>query len=99
MIKVDISMALFLYLLCSAVFMLIAWSFFDFGTKLKTFSSDEKFIWHCSICSFTYIDSRHEELSRCPRCGSYNQRVENTSLTGDPEKKVKLVERGSKDDN
>ncbi|MFH1552185.1 MAG: hypothetical protein ABID83_00895 [Candidatus Omnitrophota bacterium] len=75
MIKVDISMALFLYLFFAAVGILIMWSFFDFGTKLKTFSSDEKYIWHCSICSFTYIDSRHEEISKCPRCGSYNQRI------------------------
>ena len=75
MIKMDISMALFLYLFFTAVFILIMWSFFDFGTKLKTFSSDEKYIWHCSICSFTYIDSRHEDISKCPRCGSYNQRI------------------------
>jgi len=75
MIKLDISMALFLYLLCSAVGILCFWAFFDFGTKLKTFSSDEKFIWHCSICSFTYIDSRHEEISTCPRCGSFNERA------------------------
>jgi len=74
MIKVDISMALFLYLLATAVLMLIIWSFFDFGTKLKTFSSDERHIWHCKICAFTYIDSKQEEISLCPRCGSYNQK-------------------------
>ncbi|MDP8258985.1 MAG: hypothetical protein P9L90_06160 [Candidatus Aadella gelida] len=74
MIKVDISMALFLYLLATAVFMLVIWSFFDFGTKLKTFSSEEAHIWHCTICSYTYIDSKNEEISTCPRCGSYNQR-------------------------
>ncbi len=74
MIKVDISTALFLYLLFTAVFVLAIWSFIDFGTKLKTFSSDEKYIWHCAICALTYIDSRHDEISKCPRCFSYNQR-------------------------
>ncbi len=75
MIKLDISMVLFLYLLFTAVLILVIWAFFDFGTKLKTFSSDEEHIWHCSICSLTYIDSRHEDISRCPRCGTYNQRL------------------------
>lgn len=74
MIKVDISTGLFIYLLATAVFILVIWSFFDFGTKLKTFSSEEEHIWHCTICSYTYIDSKNEEISTCPRCGSYNQR-------------------------
>ena len=82
MIKLDISMAIFFYLLFTAVFMLVVWSFFDFGTKLRTFSSDEKFIWHCSICTLTYVDSVHDEVSRCPRCGSYNQRFRKEDLFG-----------------
>lgn len=82
MIKVDISTALFLYLLSTAIIILIVWSFFDFGTKLKTFSSEEKYIWHCSICALTYIDSKHENISRCPRCHSYNQRIDKESMKG-----------------
>jgi len=74
MIKLDISMALFFYLLFTTVGILVIWSFFDFGIKLQSFSSDEKYIWHCGICSLTYIDSRHDEISKCPRCGSFTQR-------------------------
>jgi len=74
MIKMDLSVALFLYLFLTTVFILLVWSFVDFGTKLKTYSSDEKYIWHCSICSNTYIDSMHDDISKCPRCSSYNQR-------------------------
>ncbi|MCK5451420.1 MAG: hypothetical protein KAI70_06610 [Candidatus Omnitrophica bacterium] len=77
MIKMDISMVLFLYLLSTAVFLLLIWSFFDFGTKLKTFSSDEKYVWHCPICTLTYVDSKNDEISNCPRCGSYNQKLKN----------------------
>ncbi len=76
MIKLDISMALFIYLLVTVVGILIIWCFFNFGTKLKVFSSDEKDIWHCSICSFTYVDSKNSEISKCPRCSSYNQRLD-----------------------
>jgi uncharacterized paraquat-inducible protein A len=86
MIKVDLSTALFLYLFFTAVSILIAWSFFDFGIKLKNFGSEEKYIWHCSICAHTYIDSRHDNISRCPRCGSYNQRVDKESFEGKTQK-------------
>lgn len=74
MIKVDISTLVFLYILFSVVVVLAAWFFMDLGTKLKTYSSDEKYIWHCNICANTYVDSKSEEISKCPRCGSYIER-------------------------
>ncbi|MDD4957185.1 MAG: hypothetical protein PHH49_03140 [Candidatus Omnitrophica bacterium] len=74
MIKLDITTALVIYLFISTVLVLIIWSFYDFGVKLKTFSSDEKHLWHCSICALAYIDSLNEEISKCPRCGSFNQK-------------------------
>lgn len=83
MIKIDISTALFFYMLFSTMLILVVWGFFDFGTKLKIFGSDEKYIWHCSICANTYIDSRHSDISRCPVCGSYNEKIINKDL---PEK-------------
>ncbi len=83
MIKVDISTALFLYLLFSAVLMLLAWSFVDFGTRLKNFSSEERHIWYCGICGNTYIDSVSEHISCCPRCSSYNERLLEKDLSVD----------------
>ena len=80
MIKMDISTVLFLYIFFTAVLVLAAWSFFDLGRRLKTFGSEEKYIWHCTICANTYIDSRHDELSLCPRCKSYNQRIKKEDL-------------------
>ncbi len=77
MIKLDISVAIFLYLFFTAIVLLVLWCFFDLGTKLKTFSSDEEYIWHCAICAFTYVDSTRDDISKCPRCASFNQRVKN----------------------
>lgn len=31
---------------------------------------DPKHIRHCPICAHTYITTRQEEISSCPRCGS-----------------------------
>ncbi|MFH1846157.1 MAG: hypothetical protein ABH869_01220 [Candidatus Omnitrophota bacterium] len=75
MIKVDISTALFLYILFTTVSILIVWAFFNFGTKLKSFGSEEQHVWNCNICTITYIDSSSREISKCPRCGSYNDRI------------------------
>lgn len=75
MIEMDIATALFFYLLFTAGLTLVVWSFFEKGTTLKSFNPEERYIWHCSICSNNYIDSRHDEISKCPRCGSFNQRV------------------------
>ena len=76
MMKVDISTALFLYLFVSVVLVFLLWLFIDFGTRQREYSSEEKNLWHCSICDNTYIDSRHEGISKCPKCGSYIERVE-----------------------
>ncbi len=76
MIRLDISVALFIYLLLTVGVVLLIWLFFNFGTKLKTYASDEKYIWHCSICTNTYVDSRHDEISKCPKCGSYIEKID-----------------------
>jgi len=71
MIKIDLSMALFFYLFFSVIFVLLSWVFINLGTRMRSYSSEEQYIWHCSICSNTYIDSKSDDISKCPRCGSY----------------------------
>ena len=34
------------------------------------------YAWRCSVCSHSYIDSKHDEMSVCPLCGSYNKKEE-----------------------
>ena len=97
MIKLDISMALFIYLLMTAILLLVLWSFFSFGTKLKTFSSDEKYIWHCSICALTYVDSRHDEISACPRCASYNHKKSAEDVWKETQDSINTEEEGVKE--
>ena len=45
----------------------------------KELSLDSRFIWFCSICSYTYVNTREEVISLCPRCGSYNKKVDTAS--------------------
>ncbi len=75
MIRLDISMALFLYLFFTTIILILSWAFFDKGSEFKTFFSEEKNIWHCEICTHTYVNSKDENFSKCPVCGSINEKT------------------------
>ena len=74
MIKIDISLLVFLYILFSAVTILLVWITAGYREKRDFSLKDVEYIWKCKVCSNVYIDSRHEDISECPLCGSYNKR-------------------------
>jgi len=75
MINVDFVLAIGLYLLLVLLVIVISWIIFEHRIKAKGVMKiwPKKNIWHCSICSYTYIDE-DSDISICPRCKSYNQR-------------------------
>lgn len=76
MIKLDISTLIFFYILFSVIFILIAWLVVGYKGRKNHLARDKDYIWKCSVCFHNYIDSRHDDLSICPLCGSYNKREE-----------------------
>jgi len=74
MIKIDISLLIFFYILFSAVVILLVWVTAGYKEKRDFSPKDVGYIWKCPVCSNVYIDSRHEDISKCPLCGSYNKR-------------------------
>jgi len=76
MIELDISTAVALYLLITVVCLLFLWLFLDRETKPKQYTSEKKSIWQCEVCLHTYVDSKHDVISKCPRCASFNKRKE-----------------------
>lgn len=51
------------------------WFYSEHKNKNGKFKFEsEKFFWQCLICTYTYVDSQHRDISICPRCGSYNKR-------------------------
>jgi hypothetical protein len=73
MISIDFSLAVALYVLIFISLILTIW-LFSKKEKDKDLSLDRKFIWYCSVCTYTYIDTKEETISICPRCGSYNKK-------------------------
>ena len=74
MLLVNFSFAVAIYLCLFLIFVLLVWVS---GNKLKDkdLSLDPKLIWFCSICSYTYINTKEGFISTCPRCGSYNKKT------------------------
>ena len=76
MIRIDIPTLIFLYIVSSAIILLVVWTIAGYRGKRKFSPKDIEYIRKCMVCSHVYIDSRHEEISECPLCGSYNKRSE-----------------------
>ena len=74
MISIDFSIAISLYLFILLNTTLIIW-LVNKKQKDKDLNLDDKFIWHCSVCTYTYINTKEDIISVCPRCGSYNKKV------------------------
>jgi len=74
MIKIDISLLVFCYIFFSAVVILLVWITAGYKEKKDFSPKDVEYIWKCKVCANVYIDSRHEDISECPLCKSYNKR-------------------------
>ena len=74
MISVDISTAVFLYLIFSLFAIFLLWVRFEKGGVFQKYSIHHQEVWLCEICAYTYVDSRNEDLSRCPQCQSWNKK-------------------------
>jgi len=83
MIKIELSSAIAFYLIFTVIGILVLWVFFEKKGNLRRTNPEEKFVWQCHICTFFYVDSHSDEISVCPRCGSYNSRKENQRKGGE----------------
>lgn len=74
MIKMDISIALFLYLFSTVIIMFVLWMWLDRRPTFNIFEKGEDNIRQCAVCNFVYMDIKNENFSRCPRCKSMNKK-------------------------
>lgn len=75
MIRLDVSMAVFFYIMSSLVVVFVLWIFFEKKTSFPKFVREKADVWECTICAYTYVDSTHHEISQCPQCKSYNKKA------------------------
>ncbi|MBI4707878.1 MAG: hypothetical protein HY761_08145 [Candidatus Omnitrophica bacterium] len=77
MISIDFSVGIAVYVALSLAVILIFW-IFTAKQKDKDLTLDSRYIWFCSICTYTYINTKEDLISVCPRCGNYNKKSENS---------------------
>jgi len=77
MINLDFSSAIAWCIAAAIAAVFCAW-LFGARQKEKGLLLDDKFLWFCSVCTYTYISTTEKAITVCPRCGSYNKK----ELTG-----------------
>ncbi|RJO64087.1 MAG: hypothetical protein C4540_05880 [Candidatus Omnitrophota bacterium] len=74
MIKLDFSAGISIYLGLFLGCVFFAW-LLSRKEKDKGAYLDERLVWFCTVCAYTYFTSRHDVISVCPRCNSYNKKI------------------------
>lgn len=80
MISLDFYTAVAGYFIALLTVVIAIWVYSK-KEKEKILSLDPRFIWYCSLCTYTYINTKEETISTCPRCGSYNKKQASTQFT------------------
>jgi len=75
MIKIELNLAVALYLGISILILLI-WVAFEYRKSNRAKEKRYNTLWQCPICFHIYIDSRSETISRCPKCSTLHKREE-----------------------
>lgn len=73
MISIDFSKAVAIFSFAFVVSVLFFWAL-GRREKERELTLDERFIWFCSVCTYTYVNTKEEVISVCPRCGGYNKK-------------------------
>ena len=74
MINLDFRVAVAVYAIIFLSVIFILW-FTGKPQKDKELLLEDKFLWFCSVCTYTFISTKDEAISTCPRCGSYNKKI------------------------
>lgn len=73
MIRIDLLTAIALVSgLCLGLFFVL-WNSGS-GRRRRGEFLDPAYIWHCAVCTYSYVNTKDEQISVCPRCGSYNKK-------------------------
>ena len=73
MIYLSIDQAAALYVLLFVIIFVGGYAFSLFR-KYRVWNLKEYKLWHCTICAFVYSSIFDQDMTVCPRCGSYNKK-------------------------
>lgn len=72
MIEISLGTAVLIYGIAIAAGIAITWLLVEFSTDRAFTALEKQDLWRCDFCTFTYLDRSGLNMSRCPRCQSFN---------------------------
>lgn len=72
MIEIQLTTALAIYGTVLALLIAFIWLYTEFSVHRTTRTLEKQSLWQCVFCGYTYLDEGAQELSKCPRCASFN---------------------------
>lgn len=81
MISLEFEQAVGYYVLFFIVLFVGGWTFSLFRDKKSNYTKEFK-LWQCSICTFVYSTVFAQDITTCPRCGSYNKKSDEDQIYG-----------------
>ena len=76
MLNITFSLLIVLYLFPSLAVIVFFWVRSEARKKERVLPESSQYSYCCPICAFVYIDTSKGHYSRCPRCGSLNEKEE-----------------------
>ena len=73
MIKIEISLAVALYISLSIFLVISAWIFYNYNRKEKNLINDAMHLEQCRFCAHVFFNYLDKEILICPLCKSYIQ--------------------------
>lgn len=74
MIKLSLTTAILIYIFVFVVAFLIWWAYVELKKSYNLRLVNRDRLWQCSICTYIYSSNSSDEMTVCPRCGSYNEK-------------------------
>ena len=72
MIEISLRTALVLYSSIIGLMALSIWVYSEVTVRRSHRVLEKQFLWRCVFCGYIYLDEGAEDVSKCPRCESYN---------------------------
>ncbi|GMV95372.1 MAG: hypothetical protein AMXMBFR82_51500 [Candidatus Hydrogenedentota bacterium] len=76
MIAMELKWALVLYSSVLGAMALFIWLYTEITVRRPHRYLGKQYLWRCAFCGYNYLDESDDELSKCPRCESFNSATE-----------------------
>ncbi len=70
MINITVTQALAFYSAILALLVVGMWVYTEVNVRRPQRGLGKQFLWRCTICGFSYLDDKAEDMSECPQCAT-----------------------------